>query len=146
MALVNVCWKFGPPPQAAPPSTTFPFASKRAQSPGLVLPLTVPNLVQTLLAVQEYRTPFRKNISPAEHVPGSEAPLRAGLVRDAPVKSTDLLCVLRSTWVWASAPLHPAISSQLTSNLWTFIHPDCRNTPPPRVSPLASKCLKGNRV
>lgn len=59
VTLVNVCWKFGPPPpQAEPPSTTFPLTSNRAQSPEFVLPLTVPILTQLLVEEQEYNGPL----------------------------------------------------------------------------------------
>jgi len=44
-------------------------------------------------------------------VPGSEEALLAGLVRVAPVKSTDLLCVRRSTLVWATSPDTPTATA-----------------------------------
>ena len=82
---MNACRKFGPPPQAAPPSTTLPLASNREQSPEVVEPLIVPSLTQLLVAEQEYMTPaLRKHISPAEQVAGRGPALLAGLVRDAP--------------------------------------------------------------
>jgi hypothetical protein len=41
----------------------------------------------------------RKKSSPSEQVAGAARPVFMGLVAKAPEKSTDLLCVRRSTWV-----------------------------------------------
>jgi len=65
-------------------------------------------MVQELVAVQAYQFEpagalLLKNASPIPHVAGSAVPDLNGLVAVAAVKSTLLLCVRRSTRVWALA-------------------------------------------
>jgi hypothetical protein len=63
----------------------------------------------------------RKNNSPTEQVPGRLLPAFKGLVKDAPEKSTDLLCVFRSTLVCAVVCKPPDASIQLNTTTRSFI-------------------------
>ena len=71
-----------------------------------------------------HATPQKKHLPlGARAWEGSEA-LLAGLVRVAPVKSTALDCVLRSTLVWASSPVTP---TAMTRTRCSLIYPYCKD-------------------
>src|SRR5579859_4296282 len=69
--------------------------------------------------------PVSKKSSPTEQVAGKLLPALSGLVEDALEKSIDLLCVWRSTLVWANATT-PDVSVQPSSIARIYIGSDPR--------------------
>jgi hypothetical protein len=93
-----------------PAEMTFPELLNCAQSPALNVPppnhRLAPRSVQVLAAVQPYKlcpagAAVLKNVAPVEQVTGSAAPVWKGLVEVADEKSILLVCVRKSTRVWA---------------------------------------------
>jgi hypothetical protein len=106
-------------PHGPPASTKFPELSNCAQSPALTVPppnsRLEPSGVHVFALVHPYRffpagAAVSKYAAPTAQVAGNVVPVWKGLVELAAEKSILLLCVLKSTKVWACSIGAAAIS------------------------------------